>query len=226
MLEAQDDLALTVAGEGHVEQLLLGEVGVARELAGDVDAGAAGDEVEDAGGDELVGQDEVGGLDGLVGGLGEEVRVAGPAACEDDLALLRGERAGARIGATGEAADGAGSLLGGAGVGLEDGLDVVVADAGESAQRPILADLAQPAHPSRLGLVLGALDDEAVEVCALAALLLEVAAGEGRLLLDSSADLTQSGACGAEVCREGGGDLAADARGELAPAAVGGDPYL
>ena len=53
-------------GETEGEEFLLGELGVAGEFARDVDGCAAGDEVEDAGGDEFVGQDYIRAEDGFV----------------------------------------------------------------------------------------------------------------------------------------------------------------
>ena len=53
--------------EGQVQELGLGLFGVSWEFARDVDLGAAGDEGEDRGGDELVGEDEGGGMDVMVG---------------------------------------------------------------------------------------------------------------------------------------------------------------
>lgn len=87
LLEAEDRLAGAGGGEGGGQELVLGLLGVARELAGDLDGGAARDQVEHARGDELVGEDEVGGLDGVVGCAGEQVWVTRAAAGEDDLAL-------------------------------------------------------------------------------------------------------------------------------------------
>ena len=63
-------------------------LGVAGEFARDADWCAAGDEVEDTGGDELVCEDEVCGQDCFVGCAGEEVGVAGAGAGEDDAALF------------------------------------------------------------------------------------------------------------------------------------------
>lgn len=65
----------------------MGFVGVAWEFAGNVDFCAAGDEVEDGAWDEFVCEDEVCGLDGAVGGEGEEVWVSGARAGEDDSAF-------------------------------------------------------------------------------------------------------------------------------------------
>lgn len=96
----------------------MGFVGVSRELAGDVKRCTAGDEGEDGGGDELVGEDEVGGLDGFEGGGGEEVRVPGAGANELDAAA-----AGKEVEVGGE---GAIVVRGGGGIGLENGLNVAV----------------------------------------------------------------------------------------------------
>ena len=86
LLEAEDGAAGAETREGEVQELLLGGVGVAGELARDVHLRAARDEGEDGGGDELVGEDEVGGEDGCLGGYGQEGGVARAGACEDDCA--------------------------------------------------------------------------------------------------------------------------------------------
>ncbi|KAH0543731.1 hypothetical protein FGG08_001913, partial [Glutinoglossum americanum] len=84
LLEAHDDAAGAQGGEAERQELRLGGVGVAGELARGVERGAAREEGEDRGGDELVGEDEVGGEEGAVGGGREEVGVAGAAAGEED----------------------------------------------------------------------------------------------------------------------------------------------
>lgn len=51
-----------------MQELGLRGVGVAGEFAGYVERGAAGDKVEDRGGNELIGEDDGGGEDRAVGG--------------------------------------------------------------------------------------------------------------------------------------------------------------
>lgn len=87
LLEADDDLAGLEGVQAHAQELFLRLLRVAGEFARDVDFGAAGDEVEDGGGDELVGEDEVRGLDCAVRGEREEVWVSGAGAGEDDAAF-------------------------------------------------------------------------------------------------------------------------------------------
>lgn len=70
LLETENRQALGEVREPEFEQFLLGGIGVAGEFAGDVDGGAARDEVEDGGGDEFVGEDDGGDLDGAVGSHG------------------------------------------------------------------------------------------------------------------------------------------------------------
>lgn len=84
LLEADDDLARLESIKAHGQELLLRFFSIAGEFAGDVDLGAARDEIEDGGRDEFVGEDEVGGLDGTVGCEGEEVGIAGAGTGEDD----------------------------------------------------------------------------------------------------------------------------------------------
>lgn len=94
LLEPQHRLALLDACERHLLQLLLGAVRIAGELAGDMDGRSPGDKIQHTGRHELIGQDEVGVLDGLVRCLREEIGVAGTASGEDDLAdaMFRGRR--------------------------------------------------------------------------------------------------------------------------------------
>lgn len=228
LLEAEDRLAGLCGGEGGGKELLLGLLGVAGELAGDLDGRAARDEVQHAGGDELVGEDEVGGLDGVVGCAGQQVWVAGAAAGEDDPAE-RPRRAGVAVAVTAAGAP-CDVFPCGVGVGLEQAMDVFVADGGELLQGPVLADLAEPAYPPVARIFLR---DELVEQCALVHGVVQLAESRGAgqsvgsiVLLDALPCLAEAAACGSQVGRQGGGDLATDARGELAAAAVGGDANL
>lgn len=84
LLEAYDGLARLEPVQAHGQELFLCLFSIAGEFAGDVDFGAAGDEIEDGCGDEFVGEDEVGGLNGTVGCEGEEVGIARAGAGEDD----------------------------------------------------------------------------------------------------------------------------------------------
>lgn len=113
LLETDDVEALLQAGESEGEEFFLGFVGVSGELAGDVESCTAGDEGEYGGGDKLVGEDEVGGLDGFEGGGGEEVRVPGAGANELDAAAAGRE---VEVGGEGEGA----IVVRRGGIGLED----------------------------------------------------------------------------------------------------------
>lgn len=105
-------------------------------------------------------------------------------------------------------------------------MDVVVGDGGELLQGPVLADLAEPAHPPVApGIVLRG--DELVEQRALVDGVVEVTeAAPLVVLLDAPPGLAETMARGAEVGWQRGGDFAADAGGELAAAAVCGDADL
>lgn len=203
LLEAEDRLAGLCGGQRGGQQLLLGLLGVAGELAGDLDGRAARDQVQHARGHELVGEDEVGGLDGVVGCAREQVWVAGPAAGEDDPAeRLRGAAVAVAVAAPDALC---GVFLCGDGVGLEQAVDVVVADRGELLQGPVLADLAQPADPPVARILLG---DELVEQRALVNGVVELSGRRGAgqaacpvVLLDAPPCLAEAIACGAQVGR-------------------------
>ncbi|KAH6605207.1 glycoside hydrolase family 47 protein [Trichoderma cornu-damae] len=235
LLEAEHGLAGPGGGQGGGEELVLGLLGVAGELAGDLDGGAARDEVEHARGHQLVGEDEVGALDGVVRCAGEEVGVSRAAAGEDDSALWLG-RVG--VGVAASRPPPRGVCLCVPGVGLEQAMDVFVAHGGELLQRPVLAHLAEPAHPPAAAARVF-VRDELVEQRALVDRVVQVA-GNGRrpvslvvlllllllLLLNATSCFAEAVAGGPQVGRQRRCDLAADARGEFAAAAVGGDADL
>ncbi|KAJ6446842.1 hypothetical protein O9K51_01615 [Purpureocillium lavendulum] len=231
LLEAQDGLALAHAAQRRLEELLLGALRVAGELAGDVDGRAPRDQVQHGRGDELVGEDEVGAVDGVEGGAREERGVAGPAAGEDEPADPGWRRRALVVARTTEELARRGGVGAEARVRGEEAVDVLVGDGGELPQGPVLADLAEPADAPVADVLLG---DEPVEAGALVERVVEVAESEGRVVaatvvvgvLDAAADLAEAGAGGAEPLGQGGGDLAPDARGELAAAAVCGDADL
>lgn len=225
LFEAEDGLAGEHAGVRGFQELLLRAVGVAGEFARNVHGRAARDQVEHACGHELVGEDQVGAENGLVRGAREQVRVARPAAGEDEPAEL-GLRSRV-IGAAAAAAEGRRRGGTAAGVTGEQPLDVVVGDGREAAQRPVFAHLAEPAHASRLDVFV-LFGDEFVKCRVLSRRVVVVRAGGVDLVLrnDAPAGVAEAGRRGAELRGEGGRNLAADARGELAPAAVGRDADL
>jgi hypothetical protein len=129
--------------------------------------------------------------------------VAGPAAGEDDPAeRLRGAAVAVAVAAPDALC---GVFLCGDGVGLEQAVDVVVADRGELLQGPVLADLAQPADPPVARILLG---DELVEQRALVNGVVELSGRRGAgqaacpvVLLDAPPCLAEAIACGAQVGR-------------------------
>lgn len=121
-------------------------------------------------------------------------------------------------------------FLCGDGVGVEQAMDVVVADGGELLQGPVLADLAEPADPPVARIFLR---DELVEQRALVNGVVQLSERRGTgqpvcavVLLDAPPCLAEAIAGGSQVGRQGGGDFPTDARGELAAAAVCGDADL
>lgn len=163
LLDADDHFPLLQAGETPLEQLFLCAVCVAGEFPGNVHRCATGDEVEDGGWDEFVGEDEVGRLDGFVGCAREEIGVARPGARENDAAFTLGWGGCAR-----------GPDFGGGAAGefAEESVDVGVCDGGQAAQRPVFADLGQPAHATATGGFFALFQDELVEGRGLAAVFL------------------------------------------------------
>ncbi|KFY77740.1 hypothetical protein V498_09269, partial [Pseudogymnoascus sp. VKM F-4517 (FW-2822)] len=113
------------------------------------------------------------------------------------------------------------------GAGCHHGFDIGVCDVGESAEGPVLADLAEPPQAPALGGLAVRFPDQGVEGRALLAAVVFVGGDGGGLGgvvfgLDALADGAEAVAGGAEVGGEGGGDVAPDAGGELAASAVGG----
>ena len=86
LLDPNHDFASLEACQTELEELFLGFVSVSREFSRNMDGGAAGNEVENFRGNKLVGEDEVGGENGFVSCTGEEIRIAGAGASEDNTA--------------------------------------------------------------------------------------------------------------------------------------------
>lgn len=96
LFEAQHGVTSLKGVKAKGEEFGLRGVGVAWEFARDVHGGPAWDEIEDGGGDEFVGQDESGCVEGLVGGESEEGGRAGARAGKEDLRARDGAAGGER----------------------------------------------------------------------------------------------------------------------------------
>ena len=206
-LEAEDGGAgVAVAGAGVLEHegvdAGLGDAGLAAALADGDDEGGGAGEVEDLVGDEVVGEDDVGGLEELEGAQGEQAGISG--ACADEI---DGSGLGFSLQEWG-----LGSVRGGGRGGIGAGVL-----AGEDAGGALVeaADLALgELVEEELALVVEGLggDDLAAEIAEVGE---PVAGVEGELGVDLLAELLGEGGAGA-----GGGDgdlevAAADDGGEV-----------